>query len=241
MGELERLWVEEMLGWCATQFGARTLRTPVVLPDSASFPEAFTGTDGEVRSLVDVVGEFMGVGRDRLIVEVHSDADPLPEYLAFPDGVSHGEPGHYRQEAGRAVVSIDLTRMRSPLELVATVAHELAHERLLGERRIGWDRHDGEQLTDLATVYLGLGVFTANAAFQFSQGQGGWRWQRLGYLSQPLYGYALACWTLMRGDPKPAWAQYLDTNPRVYMKQSLKYLRADPDALPEWRAASREF
>ncbi|BAW04786.1 conserved hypothetical protein [Nocardia seriolae] len=41
----------------------------------------------------------------------------------------------------------------------------------------------------------------------------------------------------MRGDPKPAWARHLDTNPRVYMKQSLRYLRAEAEALTEWRAA----
>ncbi|MTE16040.1 hypothetical protein [Nocardia aurantiaca] len=237
---MERLWVEEMLGWCATQFGARTLRTPVIVPTSDFFPDAYPRTAQQVLSVVERVGGYMGVGLDRLVVELDSAWAVPPEQAMFLEGAARGEAGHYRLEHGRAVVSLELARLRSPITLVATVAHELAHERLLGERRIAPDRHDGEQLTDLTTVYLGLGVFNANAAFQFSQNSRGWRSQRLGYLSQPMYGYALACWTVMRGDPEPAWAHHLDTNPRVYMKQSLRYLRANPDALPEWRFAAFE-
>ncbi|MEC3956937.1 hypothetical protein VMT65_28130 [Nocardia sp. CDC153] len=237
--ELERIWIEEMLRWCAAQFGPRTLRTPVILPTDDYFPGAYSGTESQVRAVVERVAGYMGVGRDRFVVEFDSATDAIPPDLpAFLHAPSHGEAGHYRLEHGRAVVSLELSRMRSPVTLVATVAHELAHERLLGERRIDAERRDGEQLTDLATVYLGLGVFNANAAFQFSQNHRGWGWQRLGYLSQPMYGYALACWTVMRGDSKPTWAHHLDTNPRVYMKQSLKYLRANPDALPEWHAAA---
>ncbi len=229
VGEIERLWVEEMLSWCAAQFGPRTLRTPVILPTSDFFPDAYSGTEPEVRSLVERVSGYMGVRRDRIVVEVDADGDVLPDDVAFLEGSSHGEAGHYRLERGRAVVSLSMSQMRSPVALIATVAHELAHERLLGEDRIVPERHDGEQLTDLVTVYLGLGVFNANAAFQFSQSRHGWRSQRLGYLSQPMFGYALACWSVMRGDPRPLWAKHLDTNPRVYMKQGLKYLRANPD------------
>lgn len=229
----ERRWVEEMLAWCATQFGPGTLRSPTVVPSSEFFPDAYSGTESEVRALVDRVSGYMGVGRDRIIVEIHDDADLL-DRLAFVAGSAHSAAGHYQLRRGRAVLSLDMGQLRSPVTLIATVAHELAHERLLGENRIDADRRDGEQLTDLATVYLGLGIFSANAAFQFSQNMHGWRFQRLGYLSPPIFGYALACWTVMRGDPKPAWAKHLDTNPRVYMKQSLRYLRANPRAVPGW-------
>ncbi|MFI6865974.1 hypothetical protein [Nocardia sp. NPDC050406] len=235
VGETERVWVEEMLGWCAAQFGTAPLRAPVILPTGEFFPGPYSGAEAEARAVVDRVRRYMGVEPNRILVEVRSDVDDLPD-VAFLEGTSHGEAGHYRVERGRAVVSLDLTRSRSPIQLVATAAHELAHERLLGERRIDPDRHDGEQLTDLTTVYLGLGVFNANSAFQFTQGTHGWRSQRLGYLSPPMFGYALACWSVMRGDPKPTWSKHLDTNPRVYMKQSLKYLRATPEAFPAWRA-----
>jgi hypothetical protein len=97
------------------------------------------------------------------------------------------------------------------------------------------DRPDAEPLTDLATVYLGMGIFTANAAFEFTAGRGpgyyartgGWSSSRTGYLTEQMFGYALACLAVQRGERQPPWTGYLDTNPRGYMKQGLRYLRGD--------------
>ena len=52
---------------------------------------------------------------------------------------------------------------------------------------------------------------------------------RLGYLTEQMFGYGLACYARLRGEPEPDWARYLDTNPRAYMKHGLAYLgRAAP-------------
>ncbi|MGX1778136.1 hypothetical protein ACWIGW_38940 [Nocardia brasiliensis] len=67
MGELERLWVEEMLTWCATQFDERALRSPVILPTADFFPEAYSGSSQDIRKVVDTVGDYMGVSRDRVL------------------------------------------------------------------------------------------------------------------------------------------------------------------------------
>ena len=40
-----------------------------------------------------------------------------------------------------------------------------------------------------------------------------------------MLGYALACYAVLRGEPDPPWAKYLDTNPRAYMKHGVRYLR----------------
>jgi hypothetical protein len=70
-----------------------------------------------------------------------------------------------------------------------------------------------------------MGVFQANAALEFSADSTGWRSSRLGYLSEQMWGYALARYALLRGEPDPDWASYLDTNPRAYLKQSIRFLR----------------
>ncbi|MCP2279474.1 hypothetical protein [Nocardia amikacinitolerans] len=114
MGEIERMWVEEMLSWCATQFGPRTLRTPVILPTSDFFPDAYSGSEPEVRALVERVSGYMGVRRDRVVVEVDTDGDVLPDDVAFLEGSSHGEAGHYRLERGRAVVFPGPPRLAIP-------------------------------------------------------------------------------------------------------------------------------
>jgi hypothetical protein len=80
-----------------------------------------------------------------------------------------------------------------------------------------------EPLNDLLTVFLGFGVFTANAAFRFEQHQDGrsqgWSARRLGYLSEEQFGYALARFAYEREDAKPKWPSFLSTNIRSFMSR----------------------
>jgi hypothetical protein len=39
-----------------------------------------------------------------------------------------------------------------------------------------------------------------------------------------MYGYALARYAWLRGETSPAWAAHLDTNPRTYLKDGLRFL-----------------
>ena len=48
--------------------------------------------------------------------------------------------------------------------------------------------------------------------------------QRLGYLPEEVYGYALAKFAMERCEDKPAWAKYLPTNVRAYFKRSSAWL-----------------
>jgi hypothetical protein len=88
-------------------------------------------------------------------------------------------------------------------------------------------------MTDLLTVFLGLGIFTANSAARFRQWQddrrAGWSMHRLGYLSEEVYGYALAKFAAERQETDPAWTRYLSTNVRSYFKRSQKWLTKNPD------------
>jgi hypothetical protein len=117
-----------------------------------------------------------------------------------------------------------------PRRVVAVAAHELCHHKLLYRGLASAAEGDHEPLTDLATVFFGLGIFTANAAFTFAQGSGGWRRQQLGYINQPMFGYALARTAWLRDDRDPAWSRYLDTNPRGYFKRAMRYLEKAPPA-----------
>ncbi len=87
-------------------------------------------------------------------------------------------------------------------------------------------------------MFFGLGVFTANAAFDHTQSQFGWQTSRLGYLGEAMFGYALACYARLRDEREPGWARAPDTNPRVYLRKGLRFLqhnaspRNDPGADP---------
>lgn len=120
------------------------------------------------------------------------------------------------------------TRPLARWALVATIAHELGHVLLLGDGRISAEQEDHEPLTDLLTIFFGLGIFSANAAFEYSREvRGGYGYastSRLGYLTEPMYGYGLARYAWIRGEMDPGWARYVDTNPRTFLKRGLRYL-----------------
>ncbi len=229
MGEEERLWVDESLDWLTGQFGAEVLRSDVLLPDDPRLPRPYRGGPDDVRRVVETVFAQLRVDRDAVTVEL-DEGDPaerellanLPR-LAYS---SQGAVGHYRRSAdGSPLITLTDELTANPVSLVAVLAHELGHHRLLGEDRIPADRRDGEPLTDLLTVFFGTGHFNANAAFRFTQGSTGWRRSGIGYLTQPMFGYALARYACLRGEREPGWARLLDANPRGYLREGLRYLR----------------
>ena len=233
VADRERDWIGESMAWFRDQFGDGPLSAPVIVPTRDYFPPPYSGSDADVRRVVRAVAGFMGVNTP-IEVEFSSDLDHAQTLQRMiPGGVvkSSGAAGVYSSErhGRRKIVTLDRVNAGRPARLIAVIAHELGHVRLLGEHRIRADRKDSEPLTDLVTVYLGMGIFTANAAFEFSQvtgpGTQGWRAQRLGYMTEQMFGYGLACYAALRGEQDPQWAKYLDANPRGYMKQGLRYLR----------------
>jgi hypothetical protein len=224
----EQAWIEESLDWFVSEFGTEILTGPVVLPSAEFFPAGYAGTEADVRVVFGTVARLVGVPVERVVLELEPDdamsdlVDELPVAMR-----SRGAAAHWRQRDGRSVITVEMSKAREPVALVAAIAHELGHERLLGEGRSDPDRRDDEPLADLFTVFCGFGVFSANAAFEHSRSSSGWRTSRLGYLTEAMYGYALARYAWLRGETGPAWAARLDTNPRTYLRQGLKYLDAD--------------
>ena len=118
--------------------------------------------------------------------------------------------------------------LADPPALVATLIHEACHDLLLGAGRLTGDEPDHELVTDLLTVYLGLGIITANATIRESNwrsgGWEGWSIGRQGYLTQTMYGYALALYARAREEAKPGWLGHLRPDVRVPYKKAIRYL-----------------
>jgi hypothetical protein len=113
------------------------------------------------------------------------------------------------------------------MHLVGTVAHELAHVRLLGDNRISADAYDNELTTDLTVVFHGLGIFLANAPRHWQSDAGVWPGTKVfkpEYMTTPMYAYALAlrCW--LREEPSPSWQKHLKSGIRAEFKQAMKFL-----------------
>ena len=221
--ERERRWIEKMLAWCVEQFGTAALDAEPLVPTPAFFPGRYDGTEADVLDVVDLVRAYLRVDPDEVEVRLY---DQRVKHLPVPLRGS-SIAGHYQVRDGRGVISVGVEDAPDPRRVVAVAAHELCHHKLLYTGLVDPREADHEPLTDLATVFFGTGVFTANAAFQFSQGARGWQRRQLGYLTQPMFGYALACVAQLRGESDPAWARHLAPNPRGYVKQGMRFLAGE--------------
>lgn len=230
-----RQWVEDSFQRLIGLFGKdRLLKTKLVLPEQEFFPDPIEATQASLDGLLKRLCGYMQV--DPTPIELHVIEDPVTHMVAklpFYSGKTASEPAglYYKPESESKIkIAVNVETLSNPIRLIATLAHELAHVLLLAGGKVGSEEPDMEPLTDLMTVYAGLGVFNANATHQFhrytdtARGRHGWNSSRLGYLSQPMFGYALALFAFERGEVAPAWVSYLTTNVRSYCKTSLKYL-----------------
>ena len=147
---------------------------------------------------------------------------------------SRGTAGVYQPDGAKFRIWVNAKYLLDPLTIVATMAHELGHVHLLGHRRLSGKDRDHEPLTDLLTVFLGLGVFNANSVIrEHSWDLGvvsGWSIARLGYLDMPVYGYAFAKFAMSRGEDGAGWARELRLTVRTDFQSSLRFLKAEAAA-----------
>ncbi len=223
------------------------LEATVVLPSAEYFPDPYDASPAAAEKLFCRVCRFMEIDRSGIELEIFPDeTEELREILPSWSGSrAKSAAGFYVQpmkEAGEArtdkeipmVVTLKSTLLKDPLSLVATAAHELGHVILLGGGLLDRETPDHEPMTDLLTVYLGMGIFTANSAARFKQcqveRQAGWSMRKLGYLPEEIYGYALALFASERREDRPKWAKHLSTNVRAYFIRSRAWLKKKPDS-----------
>lgn len=218
--------------WLLEEFGSDAFRqVTVVLPTDEFFPDSYSADEDDARSLVDRVCEYMSVNPDLIELEFFEDGSRQAQKdFVYSEGSSDGACGHYRKRRDKFVIALESSQLTDPMSLVATISHELGHVRLLGEGRVHGAFEDHEPLTDLLTVFFGLGVFTANSAFTFDGSSQGWQARTRGYLNEEMFGYALALFAVMRGERSPTWSRFLEGSVSTYFKNALKYLEKTEDA-----------
>ncbi len=220
----DRRWLDWRWSWLIDQFGTNFNRE-IVLTEPEYFPDGYHYDESSVERYLRRVCDYMDVDRERI---------QLHYYEESPDVVvrdrSRTTAGLYIESNDHFQIWIETKQIADPLALVATLAHELAHVRLLGERRVSPEVFDHELLTDLLTIYLGMGVFTANSAIREAYWQegnySGWQMSRQGYLPMPMLGYALALLASSRGEGNPPWLRYLRSDVRSHFKQSMKLIQS---------------
>jgi hypothetical protein len=264
-------WVEERLQWLSKQFGLHILlERPVVLPTPEFFPDNYDQSLPTVRQLFRRVCQYMEVDPDLVDVELVNDQTPrwmheMDPLLGFAAGTwEMGERSWYeapkkdskddesagggerpKRRFGKSRIRIERGSLDRPSDLVGTMAHELAHQRLLGEGRARASAFDNELLTDLTAVFYGFGIFLANNPRKSTGKLSYWpgtTLRRPEYLSEPMLGYALAHVAWFRDETWPAWATHLRWTPRSVFKEGLRFLQKTGDSSfpPVWLRALQE-
>jgi hypothetical protein len=206
-------WHIDNFAWLIRQFGggAGLAQSKLVLPGPGFF--VADGESGHALALriFDQVKAYCGMSDWE--VDLVADDNPLADQgarsLAMIAPQRHAL-GTFGVAGNRIVISYVPSLLKRPDQFIATLAHELAHY-LLATRREPppCEEDEREFLTDLAAVYLGFGVFLANARFfheSYEDGPvHGWRMGHSGYLPEPDLIFALALFIRAKAaDPAPA-------------------------------------
>lgn len=227
-------WIEGRLHWLSGQFGHETFtRRAVILPTADFFPDPMDGTEASVRKLLDQVCGYMDVDSDAVTLQLFTNRTEL--WLVNDSGkyLPNGFAGLYDHRDGRTVIHIETTELMNLANLVGTMAHELAHLRLMGENRVTGDEYDNELLTDLTAVFHGFGIFLGNCPRNWEGQYSTWpgtALRRPEYMSLPMFAYALAHAGWCRGQTKPEWTPFLSLAMRSCLKQGLRYLKETGDS-----------
>jgi hypothetical protein len=229
-----KAWIEARLRWLAAEFGLDVFtRRAFILPNDDFFPQPLDGTEDSLRALLDQVCGYMDVDPERVELRLFSDRNH-PELVNEQGHYLSGAAGTYHDDGRRAVIRLEVShQLDDPVCLIGTMAHELAHARLLGEGRIFDDIFDHELLTDLTVVFHGMGVFLANTPRHWTGDFSYWpgtEFKKPEYMTLPMFGYALAHAAWFRNEAKPAWAKHLSWHARSTFKQGLRYLRKTGDS-----------
>ena len=219
-----KTWIENRFQWLTDELGLERLqRGRTVLPTKEFLPLRYEFTAEGIAELMVLVARYMDVEPSRLDLCFYEDDSP--QFWGAP---SSRTAGIYTSSGDRFEIWLEVNTLRDPAHVVATLAHEIGHVILLGQNRLSPDQEDQEEITDLLTVFLGLGIFTANSVI----GEVNWRFgtsyawsiSKRGYLTMEMFGYAMALYTLARREPRPKWAKHLRLDVRTALKRGVEYI-----------------
>lgn len=137
-----------------------------------------------------------------------------------PAGVYLGKKGNKYQ------IGIERNLLKEPYYLTAIISHELSHIKLINQTT---EKIEDEELTDVATLLFGTGIFNANISFIWISNQSGWGYERFGYLSPNDWAYLLGLYCYMRDDPSPTWIKFLTKELQSNTSKALEYINLNRD------------
>lgn len=185
----ERQWLGASLRELIDRAGwEQFLRAPILRPSPHYFPDRWNGTVADVHRLTQRLMHHAGLGQYSF---------SLSAFEEDQDAYDRGTAGwFYGIEDHRCFFGVNVRQLKDPEAAVGVMAHEVAHAWRTVHELVEDDRDTEEFLTDLTTIYLGFGIFTANNTDRYrSYGDVRatyWSVSSAGYLPPPAMSWVLA-------------------------------------------------
>lgn len=193
--------------------------------------------DAALTRLVGVIARRMNLSPDKVEAGFFS-GDPRqlfhgPRPLLDPNEWSADTTGARTITNGKVRIALSKSVLSTSWEnLVAVVAHQLAHALLILKANMTGHEPDIEFTAELLAAYYGFGLLLANGeltdlrARTWEIPQDGQQKQPsdLGHFTYPAFGYALAVWTARCNAPD-AWSHRLRLDIRHAYKKTRRWLR----------------
>ncbi len=228
----DKEWVETSLDWINEHIVNVAQQTTIV-PDKTHFDWEFNNHINDAYFVLKRVGECYQINTDDIKLGFYSEEEmELGKGMRTKKEGGKGTAGMYAKRGKKHHIWIEIRQLKDPPLLVATMAHELSHYVLIGQKEFRIKGIENEWLTDLLTIAYGFGIFIGNAKFNFTQwqsgdGWGGWGYSSQGYLPQQITAYAMAVIEVNRNPNMPKWINHLERNFRGDFKKSRKYLLSE--------------
>src|SRR4051812_35971656 len=138
----QQQWINARFAWLQEQFGYDApAKARVVLPTLEFFPDRYDGREEDVAAMFARIASYMNIDPERFGLFFYAAGGVLPTGIGLHQGRS--SVGLYIREAvdgsgapPRPVIGIETSHLNDPVSVAATIAHELAHDLLLGAGRL---------------------------------------------------------------------------------------------------------
>ena len=168
---------------------------PTLLPVSEHFPIQYDGSKDSMIMTAEIIAKQMQIditevaldNYEQNIQEFSGDMGYKIFTQVDKDSEEKLSAGLYinKNDQGKYEIFVEKKNLRDPENLVATIAHEFSHTKILGEKRLDFN---DEELTDLTTVVFGLGIFNANSALKEHKTFYSYGYNSIGYLKEKRVG-----------------------------------------------------
>ncbi|MCP4316285.1 MAG: hypothetical protein GY789_09775 [Hyphomicrobiales bacterium] len=238
----DREWQLECWQWLLENLGGmdalRSYKT--LIPSSSDFPRSGkSGFDHAQHVFNQVAAHFRLEPSSFDLREQEGEIDPVVAPMAVVQNAPLSPLGTYSMaQDGLHQVTYSPNALADLEGLITALAHEICHSVLLGIPTAPPGGDEAEEFaTDLAVVFFGFGIFGGNNSFQFSQyrddatGTQGWSTQRVGYLTQNEWGFALAVRAVLLEENMADIVKYCTDGLAVNVRKNVKFLQENPDFL----------